>query len=509
MGAWNRASWTGLSLWLLAAIVIVLAAPTAAGAAIVVNDAGDSGDANNEDEICSTGTVCTLRAAIETANDGGLPGSDTITFNLPVGSGEIALGSPLAIQNQDLQIVGPGSAQLTVNGMGADIVFSTLGAGNIIGIAGLTITGGDNATTGQASGVNNLNATVTLTGVNVTGNKSNTTSTLIGTRGGGISNQGTLRLISSTVHDNDAENKQVSNNLGLSSVGGGIYNEGQLFLTGSTVSDNTAAAETLAGSTGTHVADARGGGIYNETGSISIDRSTISGNTASATTAAGGAAQATHGGGVFSFNTSASYALLQSSTMTANTVQTAGPGGHVRTGANWGFGNSTLNTSVKNTLISLGFGATNCALPFVTSSGHNLEGATNTCGFDDAVTDQVGVADTGLNPLLAENLGPTKTHALISGSPAIDRGIATLPDETTDQRGFSRPSDFLDVPNLLGSDGTDIGAFELQAPVPAVPPPPPAGAGKGFNLAAALKKCRKKKSKRARKKCIKRARRRA
>lgn len=48
------------------------------------------------------------------------------------------------------------------------------------------------------------------------------------------------------------------------------------------------------------------------------------------------------------------------------------------------------------------------------------------------------------------------------GSAAIDRGNSF--SSTTDQRGLPRPSDFVTVSNTEGGDGSDIGAFELQAP---------------------------------------------
>ena len=50
---------------------------------------------------------------------------------------------------------------------------------------------------------------------------------------------------------------------------------------------------------------------------------------------------------------------------------------------------------------------------------------------------------------MASNGGLTQTHALLSGSPAIDAGNTTL---TADQRGVSRPQ----------GAAADIGAFELQ-----------------------------------------------
>jgi hypothetical protein len=74
-----------------------------------------------------------------------------------------------------------------------------------------------------------------------------------------------------------------------------------------------------------------------------------------------------------------------------------------------------------------------------------------TCG--DAAT-----ADPLLGPL-TDNGGPTPTHALLTGSPAVD---ATELLTTTDQRGADRP---------FGSR-SDLGAFELGATPPPRPAPP-------------------------------------
>lgn len=68
---------------------------------------------------------------------------------------------------------------------------------------------------------------------------------------------------------------------------------------------------------------------------------------------------------------------------------------------------------------------------------------------------------------LANNGGPTLTHALLSGSPAFDKGkrdaIPTLA-LATDQRGQPRPFDFPSITNAPGGDGSDIGAFEANPP---------------------------------------------
>jgi uncharacterized repeat protein (TIGR01451 family) len=79
--------------------------------------------------------------------------------------------------------------------------------------------------------------------------------------------------------------------------------------------------------------------------------------------------------------------------------------------------------------------------------GHNLENG-STCMLTDPT-------DIHANPLLgplANNGGPTDTHALLAGSPAIDAGdSANCP--SPDQRGVSRPQ----------AEGCDIGAFEAVA----------------------------------------------
>jgi Right handed beta helix region len=74
---------------------------------------------------------------------------------------------------------------------------------------------------------------------------------------------------------------------------------------------------------------------------------------------------------------------------------------------------------------------------------------------------------TGVDPILgplASNGGPTQTHALLAGSPAINTG-ANLAGLATDQRGPG----FARVVGLA----TDIGAFEDQTQPPPPPPPSP------------------------------------
>jgi hypothetical protein len=61
---------------------------------------------------------------------------------------------------------------------------------------------------------------------------------------------------------------------------------------------------------------------------------------------------------------------------------------------------------------------------------------------------------------LASNGGPTHTHALLAGSPALDKGRSFL--LPFDQRGLLRAADSPKFTNAGGSDGADIGAFEVS-----------------------------------------------
>jgi hypothetical protein len=86
--------------------------------------------------------------------------------------------------------------------------------------------------------------------------------------------------------------------------------------------------------------------------------------------------------------------------------------------------------------------------------GHNLEDG-DTCNLDQP-TDLVNT-DPLLQPL-GDNGGPTETHALAEGSPAVDQGSCA--GLATDQRGYPRP---VDIPGVADADdGCDIGAYERQ-----------------------------------------------
>ena len=85
--------------------------------------------------------------------------------------------------------------------------------------------------------------------------------------------------------------------------------------------------------------------------------------------------------------------------------------------------------------------------------GDNLIGDGDGASGFTAAGDQVGTAASPIDPKLAplgDYDGPTQTMALLSGSPALGKGVA-IAGITTDQRGFA-----LDAPQ------PDIGAFQSQ-----------------------------------------------
>jgi hypothetical protein len=114
------------------------------------------------------------------------------------------------------------------------------------------------------------------------------------------------------------------------------------------------------------------------------------------------------------------------------------------------------------------FGSTPDLAGAFTSHGYNLIGwAQGSTGFTNGVNgDLVGTGTAPIDPLLGplqNNGGPTLTHALLPGSPAIDQGRSF--GRSADQRGRHRPYDFASVPNAPGGNGADIGAFELNVSV--------------------------------------------
>ena len=448
-------------------------------ATFTVTNTGDSG-------------AGTLRDAVAAANAN--PDADAIVFD-PAVTGAITLTSGELLVNAPLTITGPGASQLAIDGNRSFRVFSNE---SVLAISGLTITGGaadhgggifntgdltvsDSIVTGNSAtivggGIVNYNS-----GINsyvsappsVTLNDSVVTDNTSGRSGGGISNvsyfsgyDATLTITGSRISDNSA-----------GTDGGGIHNlsyyggASNLVVVNSTISGNHAnsaggsfinrrggglfnagfsadATATIAASTISGNEAVNGGGIYNRadrsfTADLTVSNSTISGNSAD------------YGGGIASFAIEGSTRIsLSDSTITANN------GSHGTSGIeNYHYVfYSSSSVSMTNTIIDGASGGAACHGSDGTfvSNGFNLDND-DTCHLTQS-SDLPGT-DPLLGPL-ADNGGPTLTHALLESSPAIDAILAGVngcgAGVTTDQRGVSRPQ----AGQPGGTLKCDIGAYE-------------------------------------------------
>jgi hypothetical protein len=101
---------------------------------------------------------------------------------------------------------------------------------------------------------------------------------------------------------------------------------------------------------------------------------------------------------------------------------------------------------------------------FFSSGGFNLFGHADV---EVLLSDLVNIADPQISAL-AFNGGPTETHTLLPGSPAIEHGGPATDPVTgdpisTDQRGLLRPVDDPLIAPADGGNNSDIGAVEVQS----------------------------------------------
>lgn len=383
-----------------------------------------------------------LRAAIVAANSH--PGADTIPIEA---TGTIELGSAFQVIFDPVSIVGPGAGQLAIHRAdGALDSFPIFGFSTDAGpssLSGLTVSNGRAVSSGRfviGGGIRNAEGDLTLTGVVVRGNEAVAAGGAEDhAEGGGVYSEGPLTLRDSLVTENVARAENGTSE--TVAVGGGVAAQSALTVERSTFSGNLVEATGGGG-----VARARGGGMVSPE-TTAIELSTISGNSASAED--GGTLTRAEGGGVDAHGGS-----IEGSTLTGNSTTSSGEA----YGANV---DSFATTVFRDSIISRPLGdAESCdGTAQIDSGGFNLD-EDGSCEFESG-SDLNGVA-AGLDAVLKDNGGPTPTHALLSGSIAIDRGNSF--GATTDQRGLPRPSDFAEISDKEGGDGSDIGAFELQAP---------------------------------------------
>lgn len=163
-----------------------------------------------------------LREAIQLANMS--VGPDTINFQAGL-TGTISLQSSLPTISDDLVIIGPGQADLIIDGGPADFQIIGITAGVTVRFEEITLRAGGGMTVAS---------------------------------GGAISNSGTLELVNVTLAENQAM------------AGGAISNSGTLTITGCTLTANTAT-------------QGSGGAIDTQDVNVTIQDSVLSGNEASLT----------------------------------------------------------------------------------------------------------------------------------------------------------------------------------------------------------------------------------
>jgi hypothetical protein len=460
------------------------ACPPSCGFQYEVNSAGDGGDVAIGNGLCEDSTgKCTLRAAIQEANANAT--DDTITFNIPItdpgynnGVWTINLISALPNLSTALAITGPGADKLTVQRMSSSPfrIFNVT-ANGVVSLSGMTITNGSAITSpapDNGGGINKTGAgTLNITNCTISNNS--------GLTGGGINNgsSGTVNITTSIVSGNSAGD------------GGGIGSSGgTVSLSGATVSGNNANS-----SAGAFSGSGHGGGILLINGTLSVSNSTLSGNLARDT---GGGGNTINGGGIY---VAAGTANVTNSTLSGNSANM--DGGGIYNLATLNVSNCTLtgntatigggiynanagSATLKSNLVALNASITHNFNGSFVTGGFNLIGSNDGAGASfppgnpNANNDFVGTNAAPIDPKidpagLTNNGGPTKTIALLAGSPAIDKGSnVALPNTplSTDQRGdgFPRTSDDPAIANA--AIGTDIGAFELPAPTPPPTPTP-------------------------------------
>jgi CSLREA domain-containing protein len=362
---------------------------------------GDLGDGKCDVKLATPGDQCTLRAAIQQANENA--GQNAIVFELTYPA-TITVGvDPLPAIMQDLVISGPGAANLTIDGNHVATVFRILGP---IGSP----------------------ASVTISGLTITHGK--------GFWGGAIEvrEEDTLNLSSSVITDNEAfdggglvfvegtatvTDTLISSNRATNGYGGGIVNSGaNVTIERSTISGNEAKLN------GGGISSSRGTGTI--VGSLALKNTTVSGNRAGE-----------KGGGLFTFSPlpGASHPVTLTNVTITNNIGDADAAGGAGAG---GLVNEKSTVTVKNSIIAKNYrnaSPDNCSEsnPLPTSAGHNLEDG-NDCGFSGTGDRQN--ADSRL-AALANNGGLTLTHSLLAGSPAIDTADSTV-CPPKDQRNQNR-----------------------------------------------------------------------
>lgn len=212
----------------------------------------------------------------------------------------------------------------------------------------------------------------------------------------------------------------------LREYGGGLANYDLMQLHNCTVSGNKGGV---------------GGGIYNK-GQMYMDNTTVSGNTAG------------WGGGIY---IAGSFLMTFNITVSDNQAQTEG-------GGVWKINGSSF-TPANSIIAGNAAPSDNDIHGLINSQGNNLiENRGNSSGY--VASD----LPDGSNPLLGalqNNGGPTDTHVLLAGSPAIDAGNDCKVYASINCAPYGDDQRYLGFQRKVGSS-VDIGAVEIQTQSAAV-----------------------------------------
>jgi hypothetical protein len=411
---------------LLAMLILLVSAAAAEAQPIAVSVTNDPTGAGD----CLNGGTCSLRQAVAAAASG-----DTIT--LPAGTYSLTQGTNISVSKSlTFQGAGAGATSTTIDGSqnpsgttqpGTSTRILRVNPGATVTIQALTFADGSDANDETCS--------------------SGCSSTLTSTGGGALFNNGGSVILDGVSFTSDS-----------APIGGAVSNGpgGTLTMTDVSFTGNNAAF---------------GGGLFSRGGQVTGTGVTFENNGGGGF--GGGAAFLTGG-----------TASLTNATIVGNGWASSFGGGIVNADANLTLVNDTFSgnlrgaletdagtTAVANTIIGAGFSDNvdyACIAPgkqnsggYTSSSAVTVDRGNNIdedghCGLSGA--GDMSNVDARLAPIFG-NTGPTRTQALLSGSPALGDPASSDFCPATDQRGIARPS-----------GRCDIGAFEaVIAGAPSTP----------------------------------------
>jgi predicted outer membrane repeat protein len=495
-----------------ACCLLLFFAVPAAALTVTVDDLESDLDDFVLDGNCETSEgACTLRAAMMEIN-GPLGGTNnTIQFDLLPGTHTLLLTNDLPIMYRNVDITGPGSDYGIIDGQGLYRIFSVQSPATFLFVGYFTLRNGSGTAGGAlyaSSGV-----TVSISKVVFRENQA--------INGGAVYCQGCEAFI---VRCRFSGNQATQRGGALYVISGGNLNNmhdvlfegnmadlsgGAIRSTGSNITMTNAVFEENSASAGGALDAGLNGGYFMKISDSSFRRNEAVNSNGGAINLLGTDGRAVFEGVTFSGNISgllggavyASYGnsphvTIANTSVTGNSAGLYGGGIHYQdqtsdiqlanvtvTGNSAGSLGGCLGGcggglyglfSVRNSVIAgnvdldpLTTPSPDCRGNFY-SGGYNLIGDDSICSVIGGIGDQTGTALSPLDPQigsLARNGGPTLTHALLSGSTAIDGGnpAGCYWDHDAD-RGASSPEVPLDMDQRTVSRPfnvvCDIGSYE-------------------------------------------------